>query len=172
MDAFRGGDEGALADLYARWSPLVYSYALRSLADVTLAEEATRATFTRAWLAREDFDPARTRLPTWLLALTQQVLDTQTAGVDARGRSSRTNEEDPAGSESRPGVLAEQMLVADAVSHLDPSSRGVLRMALEHHLTLVEIAARTGLRVDEVLSQVTGSLNELRERLEVRTGAR
>lgn len=172
VDAFRQGDERALADLYARWSPLVYSYALRSLDDVTRAEEATRETFTRAWLARDSFDPDRTRFPTWLLALTQQVLGTDAAGVGTRGRPSVTNEDNLAGSESRTGVLAEQMLVADAVSHLDPSSRGVLRMALEHHLTLVEIAARTGLRVDEVLSQVTGSLNELRERLEVRTDAR
>lgn len=172
VDAFRGGDEGALAGLYARWSPLVYSYALRSLDDVTKAEEATRETFTRAWLARDSFDPDRMRLPTWLLALTRQVLDADAAEADPRGPSSRTGDDNPAGGESRTGVLAEQMLVADAVSHLDPSSRGVLRMALEHHLTLVEIAARTGLQVDEVLSQVTGSLNELRERLEVRTDAR
>lgn len=168
VEAFRRGDESALADLYARWSPLVYSFALRCLHDVTKAEEATRATFTRAWTARTELDPTRTRFSAWLLALTLEVLDADAAGVARGGTPVRTGDEDLVEGESRTGVLAEQMLVADAVSHLDPSSRGVLRMALEHHLTLAEIAARTGLPVGEVLSQVTGGLNELRERLEVR----
>ncbi len=158
VDAFRAGDEGALAELYARWSPLVYSLALRSLGGVDQAEEVTRAVFTAAWAGRETFDPARTRFAHWLVELACSSI----AG---------TKIEESAGRESKTGVLAEQMVVADGLSHLDTSSRRVLRMALDHDLTLGEIAGRTGISVEQVRSQVATSLNELRQQLEAQADA-
>ena len=172
VDAFRAGDEMALADLYARWSPLVYSLSLRSLGDVTKAEEVTQRVFTRAWLTRETFDPTRARLAGWLVALTRDSLADPGPLPGTGVPAGRKPVEESVERESKTGVLAEQLVVADAVSHLDTLSRGVLRMALEHHLTLAEIAGRTGLRVDQVRSRVASSLTTLRERVEVDTDAR
>jgi RNA polymerase sigma factor (sigma-70 family) len=169
VDASRAGDDLSLAELYSRWSPLVYSLALRSLDDVGDAERVTQQVFTQAWAAREAFDPVRTRFADWLVDLTcRRVAGARAAGTPAE----QTNLEESADRESKTGVLAERLMVADGMSHLDTSSRRVLEMALDHDLTLGEIAGRTGLRVEDVRSQVANGLIELRQQREEQADAR
>ena len=172
VDAFRAGGTTALADVYDRWSPLVYSLALRSLDDVGRAERATQRVFTQAWAARATYDPALARFSDWLVDLTRDCV------ADLRAATKRPDVAEPETEvgyfgqvESKSGGLAERLVVADGMSHLDTLSQRVLRMALDHNLTLAEIAERTGLRVEEVRSQVAASLMELRQRLEVQVDA-
>jgi RNA polymerase sigma factor (sigma-70 family) len=173
VDAFRSGDPAALADLYARWSPLVYSLALRSLGDVARAEEVTRRVFTRAWASRSTADPARGAFSDWLVDLARDAIGDLQAEPGRRSTPpGPTNLEELAGRESKTGVLAETLVVADGMSHLGTLPQRLLRLALERHLTLEEVAEQTGLGVEKVRSEVTRSLMELRERLkEVRADA-
>ncbi|WP_344741800.1 sigma-70 family RNA polymerase sigma factor [Microlunatus spumicola] len=158
--------------MYDRWSPLVYSLALRSVGDVARAERVTQRVFTRAWAARATYDPALARFSDWLVDLTRDCIGG--AGAVA-GRAdvvaSPFDADDFGQGESKTGGLAERLVVADGMSHLDTLSQRVLRMALDHDLTLAEIAERTGLRVEEVRSQVAAGLMELRQRLEVQVDA-
>jgi len=166
-DAFRAGDEVALADVYARWSPVVHSLALRSLGDVAGAEEVTRRVFTQAWASRETFDPASTRMADRLVGLARTCIADLQSARDRRGRPAQTREEESVRSESKTGALAERFMVADSMSILDTLSRRVLQMALDL-VTPAEIAEQTGLRVDEVRSRIAGSLMDLRQQLEAR----
>lgn len=172
LEAFRAGDARALADLYARWSPLVYSLALRSLLEVGRAEEVTRQVFVRAWEARATVDPTRTRFPSWLLDLARErITGSAAASGVSDGPREAISDEESAEAESKTGVLAERLIVADGLSRLDSLPQRVLRMALDHDLTLAEIAGRTGLRLDEVKSHIATGLVELRQRLEVQVEA-
>ncbi|MBB3328314.1 sigma-70 family RNA polymerase sigma factor [Microlunatus antarcticus] len=165
VDAFSAGDELGLVAVYDRWSPLVYSLALRSLGDVTEAETVTRTVFSQAWAARATFDPGRSRLADWLVDLAcRSIADTRAAR--ARRVPADRASEDSAGDESKTGALAERMVMVDGMAHLDTSSRRLLQMALDHDLTLGEIAGRTGLAVEDVRARITTSLMELRHRLE------
>ena len=167
--AFRAGDESALADLYARWSPVVYSLALRCLDDVDQAEQVTRRVFTQAWADRATFDPTRSGSD-WLVALAcRRIADVRTGPgrVSPAGTDTKQSGED----ESKTGVLAERFLVADGLSHLDTSSRRALLMALDHDLTLGVIAGRTGTPVEEVRSLVATGLTELRQQREAQADA-
>jgi RNA polymerase sigma factor (sigma-70 family) len=167
-EAFRAGDEVALADVYARWSPVVHSLALRSLGDVARAEEVTQRVFTRAWASRETFDPASTRLPDWLVGLARTCIADLRTAQERPGRSpAQIREEESVRSESKTDVLAERLMVAESMSILDTLSRRVLQMALDL-VTPAEIAAQTGLRVDEVRSRIASSLMDLRQQLEPR----
>ena len=168
VDAVRAGDESALAVLYERWSPLVYSLALRSLGDVGAAEDVTRRVFTRVWLARDSFDPARHRFSTWLVDHCRGIIAEARDGRVGSSRSPRSAPGEESGSrESKRGGLAERLLLADELAHLDATPRQVLRLALDEDLSHLEIADRTGLPVDEVKGLIASGLVELRKRLEV-----
>jgi DNA-directed RNA polymerase specialized sigma24 family protein len=175
VDAFRAGDARALAEVYARWSPLVYTLALRSSGTVADAEEVTRRVFTMAWASRDTFDPDDGSLPAWLIGITRDqvaALDAvpeQPARATAQGaRPGRVPEAD--GLAPQPG-LVDQLKVLDELSHLDPVPRQVLRLALYDRLTHSEIAERLGLPAGTVKSQLRRGLSELRQQLEVRADA-
>src|SRR6476660_1393131 len=52
----------------------LYGFAMRSLGDSGLAEEAVQETFVRAWRAGERFDPQIGSLRTWLFAILRNVV--------------------------------------------------------------------------------------------------
>jgi RNA polymerase sigma-70 factor, ECF subfamily len=59
---------------YAAHAGELYGFALRSLDDPGLAEEAVQDTFLRAWRAADRFDPELGSLRTWLFAILRNVI--------------------------------------------------------------------------------------------------
>src|SRR3990170_1496237 len=59
---------------YAAHGGELYRFALRSLSDGMLAEEAVQETFLRAWRAAARFDPQLGSLRTWLFAIARNVV--------------------------------------------------------------------------------------------------
>ena len=66
--------ERDVREAYAAHSGELYGFALRSLGDSGLAEEAVQETFVRAWRAGERFDPEIGSLRTWLFAILRNVV--------------------------------------------------------------------------------------------------
>src|SRR5215471_7197217 len=66
-------DDGVRA-VYAAHGPELYRFALRSLGDRGLAEEAVQETFVRAWQAADRFDESLGSLRTWLFAIIRNVV--------------------------------------------------------------------------------------------------
>ena len=159
----RTDDQGAVADLYARWSPFVYSLALRCLTDVGDAEEVTRRVFAEASVSRGMLDETSSRLGTRLSGLARRAI----AEVRAERHPGQSVED-----ESKTAVLAERLLVAAEMARLDAVSQQLLGMALAERLSHAEIAERTGLPVEEVRRQIVSSLIELRRRTGVTPDAR
>ena len=172
IDAFHAGDELALAEIYARWSPLVYSVALRSLGSVADAERVTQRVFTGAWSSRQTFDATRSRLARWLIDITRSTIAEAEAAESTPGQP-RTQMSTVTQMDEKiePTDLAERLLLADEVSRLDAVPQQVLRMALHDELTHAQIAERIGLPPDTVKGHIRRSLLELRQRLEVQTDA-
>lgn len=166
--AFARGDEDALATVYARWSPLVYTLALRSLGDVGDAEDVTQKTFVAAWTGRTSFDPSRAKISSWLVGITRnKIADTH----EARARIRRLQQElfalSRPGDEVAPEVdLADTLLVADELSRLEPDAQRVMRYAFFDDLTHSEIADRLELPLGTVKSHIRRSLQRMRTRLE------
>lgn len=61
--------ENALSELYDRYSRLVYSVALNTLADPERAEEVTQDVFIRVWEKAQTFDAAQGRVVSWLSSI-------------------------------------------------------------------------------------------------------
>jgi RNA polymerase sigma factor (sigma-70 family) len=167
--AFVAGGDDALGDVYRRWSPLVYTLALRSLGDIGEAEDVTQQTFVAAWTSRARFDPSRARLSTWLVAIAKhKIADTH----EARARVRRLHEQltatsAPADHVAQPIDLADTLLMADEIAQLEPDAQRVLRLAFFDDLTHAEIADRLELPLGTVKSHIRRSLQRMRTRLEV-----
>lgn len=172
IEAFDAGNEQALAEIYARWAPLVYSIALGSLGNVVDAEEVTRRVFTGAWTSRQTFDPTQARLSAWLIEITlNKIAEAQAVPRKAAQPRTQMTTVTQMEDEIEPADLAERLVLVDEVSRLDAIPQQVLRMALYDDLTHTQIAERTGLPTATVKSHICRSLLTLRQRMGVQTDA-
>ncbi|MBI5160669.1 MAG: sigma-70 family RNA polymerase sigma factor [Micrococcales bacterium] len=170
-DRFVAGDPRALREAYDRWSPLVYTLAIRSLSDVADAEEATQRTFVEAWRSRSGYDPQRARLGGWLVGIAKhEIADAH----EQRSRIARLQQriQQLSGEPPLEDVdLADRLLLADEIERLDPAARAVIRLAFYDDLTHLQIAERLSMPLGTVKSHIRRSLQRLRTRLEVTYGA-
>ncbi len=167
-DAFRAGEEAALAEAYSRWSALVHTLALRSLGDPRDAEDVTQKVFVAAWRGRTRYDPAKARLGAWLVGITRHcIADTHEARTRARRAEEAHTAEQPAGQVVDTEELADRLMVSDELDRLDPVPRQVMKLAFYADLTHTQIADDLGLPLGTVKSHIRRSLARLRTRLEV-----
>ena len=72
VTAMKSGDQSALAELYDRYSSVVYAVALRVLGDTGAAEDVLQEVFLQLWRNPGAFDAARGSLGAWLAVITQK----------------------------------------------------------------------------------------------------
>jgi RNA polymerase sigma factor (sigma-70 family) len=155
-----GGDQGAMASLYDRHSPLVYSVALRVCRDTASAEEVLQNIFMQIWLAPQKFAPA-SGLGERLGILSRNI------AIDLM-RARKSSEPSEQHSLERP---------FDPVSHTEVSrllqkphslvllppdaDRQVLEMAFFDGKSLAEIAQETGFAVDTIAGRLRRALSSV-----------
>ncbi|SFS07325.1 RNA polymerase sigma-70 factor, ECF subfamily [Microbacterium sp. cf046] len=166
---FIAGDERALEHAYRRWSPVVFTLALRSLGDRTDAEDVTQKTFVSAWTSRANFDPNRARLSTWLVAIAKRrIADTHEARTRIRALQQQLQRVTRPDDLVTPEVdLGETLLVAQEIERLEPDARQVMKLAFFDDLTHQEISRRLDMPLGTVKSHIRRSLERMRTRLEV-----
>src|SRR3954469_8214885 len=155
--------ERDVREAYSAHSGELYGFAVRSLGDSGLAEEAVQETFLRAWRAGDRFDPEIGSLRTWLFAILRNVV------IDlGRARASRPRVAE-GGVEPAVEPL-EQALVAwqveEAMRRIGDDHRRVL---LETHFRgrpYNEVAAELGVPEGTVKSRVYYGLKAMRVVLE------
>ncbi|MBM7504407.1 RNA polymerase sigma factor [Agromyces aurantiacus] len=168
---FAAGDERALREAYARWSPLVFRLALRSLGDRTDAEDVTQQVYISAWKGRHTFDLARSTLSAWLVGIARhRIADAHEARARARRLEETLVLEASAGSEAVDDDLAERVMVAEELERLEPVPRRVMKLAFYDQLSHSQIAETLGIPIGTVKSHVRRSLTRLRSRWEVDDG--
>src|ERR1017187_5694459 len=67
----KSGDQSAMAELYDRYSSVVYAVALRVLGDTGAAEDVLQEVFLQLWRNPGAFDAARGSLGAWLAVITR-----------------------------------------------------------------------------------------------------
>ncbi|HWS48150.1 MAG TPA: sigma-70 family RNA polymerase sigma factor [Acidimicrobiia bacterium] len=159
-------DDGVRA-VYAAHGPELYRFALRSLGDRGLAEEAVQEAFVRAWQAADRFDDALGSLRTWLFAIIRNVvIDLSRARavrpalvteVEAREPSSLDDDLERA-------LLAWQ--VEEALHKLSDEHRNALVEVHFKGRAYYDVAATLGVPVGTVKSRVFYALKAMRLALE------
>jgi len=170
MIGLRSSPRGALSrerdvrEAYAAHSGELYGFALRSLGDSGLAEEAVQETFVRAWRAGERFDPQLGSLRTWLFAILRNVV------IDfGRARAARPRLAGESGVEPSVEPLEQALLswqVEEAMRRIGEDHRRVL--VETHYLgrSYAEVAEELGVPEGTIKSRVYYGLRALRVVLE------
>lgn len=156
-------DERDVREAYAAHASELYGFAVRSLGDAGLAEEAVQETFLRAWRAGERFDPQIGSLRTWLFAILRNVV------IDlGRARAARPRVADggvePAVEPFDDALLAWQ--IEEAMRRIGEQHRRVLVETYYRGRPYAEVAEELGVPEGTVKSRVYYGLRALRVVLE------
>src|SRR5215471_5386889 len=163
IERIRSGDETAMADMYDRYSGIVYGVALRVLGNTTSAEDVLQEVFLQLWRNPGAFDAERGRLAPWLAVIARN------RAIDLLRK--RPMEEDidelPIATSVDLEETANQRLavekVRSAMQALPPEQRQALEMAFFEGLTHTEIAGKTGEPLGTVKTRIRTALLALRK---------
>lgn len=152
-----------MREAYAAHGGELYGFALRSLGDAGLAEEAVQETFVRAWRAGDRFDPQIGSLRTWLFAILRNVVIDLGRARTARPRVAEGGIE-PAVEPLDEALLAWQ--VEEAMRRIGDQHRQVLIETYYRGRPYAEVADELGVPEGTVKSRVYYGLRALRVVLE------
>ena len=163
------GDLDALGALYDRYSGLVYTMALRSLGDVSAAEDLTQDVFMTLMRCRT-YDPKRSSLSSYLSLLTRsraidrlRAQSTQQKYLNQWQHYRQPQVPSPMEHASQQERHA---LVQQAMSELTQQQRQVLELSYYQGQSQTEIARRLGVPLGTVKSWARRGLLKLRSHLQ------
>lgn len=161
------GDREALAELYDRHAPLLYSLAARILQDRREAEDLLHDVILEVWRSAAQYSPERGRVVVWLtMRMRSRALDR----LKSPSRRRTALSEDPAARElapasSAPDARADHRAAHEALQALPAEQRRVLELGYFEGLSSTEIADELGISVGTVKSRTAAGLSKLRARL-------
>jgi len=163
VTAMKSGDQSAIAELYDRYSSIVYAVALRVLGDTMAAEDVLQEVFLQLWRNPGAFDAARGNLAAWLAVIARN------RAIDAlRRRKPETDIEDvivsvvAVSSEKKDRTRAAEK-VRGVLQDMAPAQRAALEMAYFEGLTHSEIASKTGEPLGTIKTRIRAGLMALRK---------
>lgn len=155
--------ERDVREAYTAHAGELYGFAVRSLGDSGLAEEAVQETFVRAWRAGERFDPEVGSLRTWLFAILRNVVIDLSRARSVRPRVAAEGIE-PSAEPIEEALHSWQ--VEEALRRIGEGHRRVLIETYYLGRPYAEVAADLGVPEGTVKSRVYYGLRALRVALE------
>lgn len=158
----RAGEQDAMAELYDRYSSLVYAVSLRVLADTSAAEDVLQEVFMQLWRHPASFDARRGNLGPWLAVIARH------RAIDLlRKRRPQTDLEDvviaiDAELEGKADRARAAEKVRAGLHEMPDNQRKALEMAFFEGMTHTEIAAQTGEPLGTIKTRIRAALIALR----------
>src|SRR5580692_10330000 len=157
----RTGDEQAMASLFDRYSPVVYSVALRVIRDPASAEDILQEVFMQVWRSPDGFVATRGSLGGWLAVVARN------RSIDALRRKKPMDQVDDMAlaapfnlaNEAERNSMMER--ARGIIVKLPVEQRKTLEMAFFDGLTHSEIAEMTGDPLGTVKTRIRSALTTL-----------
>lgn len=166
-------DEGAFAELYRRFAPVLYGLTLRMMHDAKDAEDVLQEGFCAIWRKAGSFDDRLGSPMTWaVLILRHKAIDRlrvrQRTEKIAERALAWAGEDFDDSSAQQPAMRERSTLVRGALQALPEEQRGALELAFFSHLTHEEIATRLETPLGTIKARIRRGLLRLRDLLEGR----
>lgn len=165
----------ALSELYDRYGRLVYSLALNSLGERSLAEEVTQDVFLRVWEKAGTYRPEQAKVSTWLTSITRNrsidLLRKQRSQRNSRDAfweemtSDAIQATDGASAEEQVEHRLKKQRVRRALARLPEDQQRTLAMAYFYGLSHSKIANETGTPIGTVKTRIRLGMQKLRQYL-------
>lgn len=157
------GDSAALAELYERYSRIVYSTALRMLGSAELAEEVVQETFWRVWRRSNTFKTDRGRVSSWIIGIAHNLAIDELRRQ--RSRPVPVYDED-----DKPSLLEVEDQRVDVSSKvLEHEQREMISLALaqipQDQREAIELAYFGGLSQSEIAAKLQNPLGTVKTRM-------
>ncbi len=157
-----------MAQLYARYSAVVYAVALRVLGDTAAAEDVLQEIFIQLWRRPGAFDSGRGNLAPWLAVITRNRAVDQLRKRRPQTEINETVvsvEPDLAGDADRGRAMEK---VRAALSEMPSAQRSSLEMAYFQGYSHSEISVKTGEPLGTIKTRIRTGLMLLRKAVETR----
>ncbi|WP_204138105.1 sigma-70 family RNA polymerase sigma factor [Halomicronema sp. CCY15110] len=166
----QAGNTDALAMLYDRYAPMVYTLALKMLQNAAEAEDLTQEAFVNFW-QQQKYDPDRGSVGSYLATYTRsRALDRLRVGGGRRHIMKKVQR--MTGATLHPPTPLEQAAqserqqrLREALNRLSPAEREVLEIAYFEGLSQSQIAQRLGIPLGTVKTRSRQGLLRLRDDL-------
>jgi RNA polymerase sigma factor (sigma-70 family) len=159
------GEEAALADLYDRYSAMVYGLAARVTRDRAAAEDITRDVLVHLWEDPAAFDPSQGSLRLWLAARTHRLAVDRARGGPAAEAAAGGHRQAPPAWEDVAEATATARQARAALDALPAPQRDVLLLAYFDGRGTSQIAELLGIPAPVVSARLRAGLHQLADQL-------
>ena len=168
MHQVAAGDEEAVAELYDRFSSLVYKVAVQLLPSRAEAEDAVQEVFVRLWQTADRYDPRRAKLVTWVMLIARRhLIDRLRRSAVRPGMTSYESDlggPSPAPAPDRlPQEEERNASLIGRIRELPELQRAVIERAYLQGYTLREVSEQLDAPLGTVKSALSRGLERLRE---------
>jgi len=164
---FINGDEAALKEIYDEHSPLIMGLSRKLVGPE--AEDLVQVVFLSAWSGRENFDPQKGSMKSWLCGITRfRAIDilrkksrqpfSPVDNVESTTQTFNSLEVD---------LLVDSLVVHEALDELPEEKQRILKLGFIDQFSHSEIALKTGLPLGTVKSHIRRGLELLQKELGV-----
>ncbi len=165
LNRIRSGDEAAMAELYDRFAPVVYSAALRVMGEPPAAEDVLQEVFIQLWRNPSAFDANRGSLAAWLAVIARH------RAIDHRRKRRPETDFEEVVLAVDP-QLDDEAARAEAIGRIravidgmPDEQRAAVELAFFEGLTHTEIAAQTGEPLGTIKTRIRSALIAIRKAL-------
>lgn len=173
----KNGDQAAFAELYDRYSPLVFSLVVRIVKETAEAEDVLQEIFFTIWNKATLFNEEKGSVYTWIVTIARRKAIDRLRSKELVNRGERMDEElvgaiPDAAYMTNPlnaaiGTEYEAML-RSAMELLSDQQRTVIELSYYEGYTQEQISKRLNLPLGTVKTRMRQGLMKLRENLEGR----
>ena len=169
------GDTAALEALYNRYARVVYSFAMRIVADPMLAEEILQEVFVRTWRQADRFQRSRGNFGSWLLSITHNLSIDEIRKRQRRPQKSDAVDvsdalfglvDDATNVEEAAQASALRLRIKTALLTLPDAQREAIELAFFGGMSQREISTHLDIPLGTIKTRMRLGLNKLRLELE------